>query len=743
MAYWEFLLQKEGDRDWLPLETAHVEISEGRYRIIAHTSYCETPVEIYLSQLLTDQVPPQRKTRKRTGRTTANGLMVVIPYTHLTAGSWTVKCMAASESADSSDRWEYGVQLQVLGIEPGLDYWDSDLEESAPSESIPAGKPSIKRSQPQLPQLTHQTAASPESETITSQSSSQIPSADDAILQQSDPVSTVEDSNRTPQAVSEASTVPPLDAAPIQDLPLRLQLQHQAIVAQQQTVLSLQGQVTTFSQVEGLPSEGTLWVQLRDPGTGLVVHRESRSLSLDSIPSRFNCPVCLPENTTSRLLVGELSLWSVLTPPQVLAIQGFTVTLNLDALLEAVANQGEHSTETTFEDLATGASAPENSEAEDTAADTPQATAQISSPLAHREIPFRRIYLPSTGLTLPPVIYRPVDSKGMGEPSLPLLSNRASRQRAATDSVTARLAKPLSLPPIGNPSRSPRSRQAANPQEEPSAPSLELPPLGLSNPSLPDSDTPFDTADSAVFFAEEEPTQREEPTQETPAKTFQPDFQGRFWSRLSALAHEAQRAAADLKAQMEAAGVEGFSSEPTIDYASEPATDDLSNTAAFNHEVVIYDSSTKGIVPSDLADADFIREAQRSESLNNEEQNQDAGAIPVPQLSLPEGELIAGTSLPITVRLPLYPRRLAVKVWVTDIQSRSLADRPRWLMNWTSTDNGEQTALLNLQVPRGSLEAQFEAIAIDLTSQRESYKTTLVRAIVPPNLPEADFTEPI
>jgi hypothetical protein len=58
MAYWEFLLQKEGDRDWLPLETAHVEISEGRYRIIAHSSYCEVPVEIRLSQLLTSQNSP-------------------------------------------------------------------------------------------------------------------------------------------------------------------------------------------------------------------------------------------------------------------------------------------------------------------------------------------------------------------------------------------------------------------------------------------------------------------------------------------------------------------------------------------------------------------------------------------------------------------------------------------------------------------------------------------------------------
>ena len=133
MAYWEFLLQKEGDRDWLPLETAHVEISEGRYRIIAHTSYCQATVEIYLSQLLAEAVPPRRKVRKRFGQTTENGLMVVIPFTHLTAGSWTVRCTGVSSKDETAATdWEYGVQLQVLSVESGLDYWDADLEEAEP-----------------------------------------------------------------------------------------------------------------------------------------------------------------------------------------------------------------------------------------------------------------------------------------------------------------------------------------------------------------------------------------------------------------------------------------------------------------------------------------------------------------------------------------------------------------------------------------------------------------------------------
>ncbi|MEM9769772.1 MAG: hypothetical protein AAF892_18065, partial [Cyanobacteria bacterium P01_D01_bin.71] len=134
MAYWEFLLQKEGDHDWLPLETAHVEISEGRYRIIAHTSYCDTEVNIRLSRLLTEPMPPRRKSLKRVGTTNPSGLMVVIPFTHLTPGHWTVTCSALQTGA--ADSWEFGVQLQVLAIESGREYWETERDEAVLAEQL-------------------------------------------------------------------------------------------------------------------------------------------------------------------------------------------------------------------------------------------------------------------------------------------------------------------------------------------------------------------------------------------------------------------------------------------------------------------------------------------------------------------------------------------------------------------------------------------------------------------------------
>jgi hypothetical protein len=503
-------------------------------------------------------------------------------------------------------------------------------------------------------------------------------------------------------------------------LPLRLQLQHQALVAHARAPIVLQAQIVSFSEVEGLPGESTLWVQMRNPETGAVVHQAAKALSIATLPRRFDLPMTLPEGITTRLLVGELSLWTATEPPQVLAIQGFTVTLNLDALLEVVANQAERSPTAPFEDLTNPQATTTASEIETTEAETAATEAKGLSTLSPREIPFRLVYLPSTGLTLPPVIYRPIDQKTVGAPSLPPFGDQLTRDRPPAsdpEEMPAAPAKPLTLPPLG------KHRPVADPE----APAAEAPAVEL--PSLERSPQP--------------PTAATNPPAATAASTsseitFQPDFQSRFWERLSALAEAAQREAADRKAQLEAAGVE------TADQAAAAPTVDLpfptfpESPDTINYEVVVYESEPAAPLPDDSATTEPLVEVLRPEEPDIE----DLGEIPVPELVLSQGELVAGEPLPITVRLPSYTRRLAVKVWVTDIQSRTLIDRPRWLMNWTPSGN-EQTALLQLQVPLGSIEARFEAIAIDLATQRESYKTSHVRSILPPNLPETDIGEPL
>ncbi|MDF0552949.1 protein kinase [Kamptonema sp. UHCC 0994] len=113
---WEFLLQKEGDRRWFPLESGDVEIIEGRYRVVACSMLANAEMEVRITHQLTDEVPSQRRVQKRSTRTNPEGLMVVIPYTSLKPGIWELCCLANLE-ADSGATSQHTVQLQVLPVE--------------------------------------------------------------------------------------------------------------------------------------------------------------------------------------------------------------------------------------------------------------------------------------------------------------------------------------------------------------------------------------------------------------------------------------------------------------------------------------------------------------------------------------------------------------------------------------------------------------------------------------------------
>lgn len=115
--------------------------------------------------------------------------------------------------------------------------------------------------------------------------------------------------------------------------------------------------------------------------------------------------------------------------------------------------------------------------------------------------------------------------------------------------------------------------------------------------------------------------------------------------------------------------------------------------------------------------------------------------VPAPELSISTSELAAGEPVTVRVKLPPHPARLSVKLWVQDRQSRSLLDGPRWLMDLIPDRTGEQEALTQLTVPFGSVEIRFEAIAVDIDSQRESHKVALDCVVVPPDLPNFSLDE--
>jgi hypothetical protein len=95
----------------------------------------------------------------------------------------------------------------------------------------------------------------------------------------------------------------------------------------------------------------------------------------------------------------------------------------------------------------------------------------------------------------------------------------------------------------------------------------------------------------------------------------------------------------------------------------------------------------------------------------------------------------------VRVKLPADSAHLCVKLWIQDRQSRSLLDGPRWLVDLLPDGSGELEAMTQLIVPFGSVEIRFEAIAVDIHTQRESNKITVDCMVVPPDLPNISLDE--
>ncbi|WP_442948818.1 hypothetical protein [Nostoc sp.] len=115
--------------------------------------------------------------------------------------------------------------------------------------------------------------------------------------------------------------------------------------------------------------------------------------------------------------------------------------------------------------------------------------------------------------------------------------------------------------------------------------------------------------------------------------------------------------------------------------------------------------------------------------------------LPIPQLLVPEGELIAGKSIIVRVVLPEVPPQVVVKLWVEDYQTRWLLDGPHLLTNLLPNALAGLEVMTQLNIPFGCLEIRLEAIALDLTTQQESHKVTIVRTVIPPDLPSLQLDE--
>ncbi len=129
MKDWQFLIQKQGEHSWNLLESAKLQISAGKYRLVARSNLANTDVEVRVTHSSTLEIPPKRRVQKRTCRTNADGLIAVIPFTFFKPGLWEVQCSGDLMSDILGQSWQFRIELEVLPQDI-----DTKVDNSSPPE---------------------------------------------------------------------------------------------------------------------------------------------------------------------------------------------------------------------------------------------------------------------------------------------------------------------------------------------------------------------------------------------------------------------------------------------------------------------------------------------------------------------------------------------------------------------------------------------------------------------------------
>jgi len=711
MENWQFLIQKQGDRTWQSLEGPNLEILEGQYRVLARSNFPNVDVEVRVTHSSTHEVPPRRRVLKRLRRTSIEGIIAVIPYTYLQPGTWELQCSSDLMSEMLGKSWQCKVVLQVLATEA------NGLLIETTSENLDQPVSPVWFKGETIEQILHNLI--------------------DSALPNFEPL----------HLEAKITTLPPKL--------LKLSLNQYSYVARRGEPLTIKGYVE-FPEIRSPEAPESFFnlqlrIELRSPLESKILTEVQQTLPDQVIPCKISALVEIPAECESKLILADINLEGRPTgvdEVQLLASQSFTITADVTQLL-AITSAAKSRNPTT--------------------------TAEFSQRLGLElfnlaknplKIPQPPPLSPSPPQPLPPQIYTPVLSNRWPQlPMLPINKNKATTTvsgeapvNIATINFAQLVIKPRCIPK-SNTSFPYLKRLGTLPDERENSQQVDL-----------NSETTL--LDESVISAELTAAENDLTTETTLENDYNP--------LLDEFVISAELMAAAIIREND------LTSETILEKDHSPLLNESVVSAEFTENVILDKESTADLNSSSLL-RKWIEKQENSllESLNQEAsvseeieppqlplspspQRQSTWltreividdldselsakpkqpssnslplldgvieSLPTPQMYVPEGELIAGKSVRIYLEIPKVAPQVAIKLWIEDYQTRYLLDGPHLLTNLLPNSLGRLEVMTQTNVPFGCLEIRLEAIALDLITQQESHKVTVVRRVIPPDL---------
>ena len=777
MSDWEFLLQKEGDRSWLPLESPDVEILEGRYRIVARSKFPEAEVQIRVLHESTEEDPPVRRVQTRAGRTNKEGLIALVPYTNLKPGLWEITCEPASMSGILPEANPQAIHLQVLPLESdAIDFThfpeESETAEESETEapnfpqipdearerlpkvqnqrvSIPKDippKPLIKplEKTEQRPAALGATAPSLETEQLSETEANYIepqleitkPSLETEQLSETEAnyiepqVEITEPilEQKQPSEVNDIETENPTETF-VPPVNWQLILERDSYIAKLGEIMILSGTITSDAVENIAPLvDGSLHICLRNPETSEILAEIEEPLPEQIPPIIFGCTIAIPEKVKTRLVLGQIALAD---STGTIASQSFTITAPLEQWLEALDrnfSEDEHQAlpeETTrkqqtvefppFINVGGAIASPTSAKPEPAKPSQSSEWGEISAP----ELPAFGNSMPETmspgGLNLMELLAQKRPSVESTEPT------------EATEATTE-LGDETEVESLAD--------DLWGGQEEAD---------GESQAEVATDVTDKEDIEETIQESQELQSDR----QSSPMiKGFQSaKHDDRFLSRLNSLVGDS-----DLLEWMKIDSTEPVAEKIQTNSAlDEVSTKQIESQIDWEAMEVVVDEEPlpPPMLPGAagrLTGGNFRRLpgqgelAPISDALDLEDSTSGYilppdEPVPTPVVEVLAREVVAGRRVKVRVQLPDLLPRIYVKLWISDRQTQTIVDHPRWVTDFSLNGFDKLEATVEMEVPYGCLEVRFEAIAREMPTNRESHKASIDRLVVPPPPP--------
>lgn len=783
MEHWQFLIQKQGDRSWHTLESLNLEILAGRYRVLARSNRPNIDVEVRVIYSSHQEVPPQKRVQRRSRRTNSEGLMAVIPFTHLNPGIWELRCSGDLMSDMLGKSWQHSIRMEVLPLTQDVRNYHHNYVGSTAAETegiihntiTITAEPVIT-----IPSHVSPTVLSPRKK-----------SDDDALIDA--PISPVWVRGETAEQILQnllelalPATQPLLedrwvDEPLVEPLPpLLITLDEESYIARWGETLNLNARVELKEIILDETSElesvcaAEIRVEMRSPHKSEILNSIRQPISEKILPCTISSSIQIPADCESNLILADISLYGALAgvgEVTLLGSQSFIITADVTQLLAITTAREPSKPESDYQlaPIVVSPTLPSSLDLElfNLVKSVKSDQALVFHPSVKKSLPprieaqafkkstFRRsLNLPNFSGKQTKAIASSVVSQGSCK--LDDLENTISEehfQLHKTSSTTFRYLTRLKALPADT--QEVKNITYENVQLEAIVATEENPPeLVLSAPIEDNSFVEVVIPQSSQLITENKPYK-------SPLIQKWMQTQGYSLSEANNIQPQYYTDIPTKQAELSAiADVLPVSVEITKEDTQIQAQEDISEQSQLPLQIPPLPPPRHPKIPPIWVDREIVvddtheieAQATQSDSL---EQKQELvplsvslavaaanwSSLPIPQLHVPEGELIAGKSVRVRVHLPFVREQLAVKLWMEDCQTRWLLDAPHLLKNLLPNNEGELEVMTQLNIPFGCLEIRIEAIAIDTITQQESHKVTIHRTVIPPDLPTLQLNE--